>query len=79
MTDHRNHHKILTEIDAFLAEVGMSDSTFGRLAVGNWRAVKRLRQGLDVRVSTLDKLRAFMAEERRRKLVEQSEASPPAG
>lgn len=34
---------ILSEIEAFIAEHRMAESTFGRLAAGDWRFIKELR------------------------------------
>jgi hypothetical protein len=36
-------HPILREIEVFLATHEMAESTFGRLAVGDWKFVKELR------------------------------------
>lgn len=40
-----SNHDLLSAIDAFLAEVNMKDSTFGRHAVNDWKFVRDLRQG----------------------------------
>jgi hypothetical protein len=36
-------HPILSEVKAFCEAHGMAESTFGRLAVGDWKFVKDLR------------------------------------
>lgn len=36
-------HPILAEIEKFCATHQMAESTFGRLAVGDWRFIKELR------------------------------------
>jgi hypothetical protein len=36
-------HPILNEIDFFCATHKMAESTFGRLALGDWKFVKELR------------------------------------
>ena len=61
----KNHRPpILEEIDAFLAEVPMGESYFGKRAVGNSEIVARLRGGGRVWPETIDRLRAFMGERR---------------
>ena len=55
---------ILEEIDAFLAEVPMGESYFGKRAVGNSEIVARLRGGGRIWPETIDRLRAFMGERR---------------
>ena len=61
----KNHRPpILEEIDAFLAEVPMGESYFGKRAVGNSEIVARLRGGGRIWPETIDRLRAFMGERR---------------
>lgn len=65
-------NSLLADIEAFLAETGMSAAYFGFRAVRNYRLVDRLRQqatpalGRPARVwpDTEDRIRAFMARER---------------
>lgn len=52
---------ILTEIEGFCVRHGLSEWQFGELAMGDKPFVKQLREGRDVRMSTVAKLRAFMA------------------
>lgn len=40
-----DNHELLSNIDAFLAESGMADSSFGRAAVNDWKFVRDLRSG----------------------------------
>ena len=53
-------HPILEEVEAFLAQTGMSASYFGRLAVNNSELVKRLRNGQDITWRTSCRVREFM-------------------
>lgn len=52
---------LLREIGVFLRARGMSQSSFGRLAVNDGKFVARLRAGGDVTTQTLARVRAFMA------------------
>lgn len=65
-------NELLTDIEAFLSETGMSEYRFGYLAARNGRLVERLRakttaeRGKPVRVwpETEEKVRDFIARER---------------
>jgi hypothetical protein len=66
--------KLLSEIEQFLAETGMTEYRFGFLAARNGRLVERLRagvtpQGKPVRIwpETEKQVRAFIAAERRKR------------
>ena len=57
---------ILIEIEAFIERTGMAESTFGRLALGDWRLIEELRGRNGKRPrrlwgETQAKLRLFMA------------------
>lgn len=59
------HHPILADIDTFVKAHGMAESTFGRLAVGDWKLIRELRgQGRSrprrVWSDTEEKIRLFM-------------------
>lgn len=54
---------LLTSIERFLADTGMSASYFGEKAVRNSKVVARLRNGRPIQVGTANRLRAFMAAE----------------
>lgn len=56
--------KILTEIETFMANEGISPRQFGIRAMGDSGFVYRLRQGLDIKARTLDRVRAFMQDYR---------------
>ncbi len=53
--------EILSEISEFCRQVGLAESTFGRLAVNDGKLVSRLRDGGSVTIDTLARLRHFMA------------------
>lgn len=55
---------LLKEIDAFCRFAGISESTFGRRAACDGKFVGRLRDGADTTLGTLDKVRAYMVEQR---------------
>jgi len=56
---------ILREISDFCRETGLAESTFGRRAVNDGKLASRLRNGGRITTDTLDRIRAFMAENRR--------------
>ena len=57
---------LLAEIEAFLADTGMGASYFGKRATGNSEVVARLRDGGRIWPETEQRIRAFIAVERRR-------------
>jgi len=65
---------LLAEIDAFLEETGLAETTFGLLALNDGKFVGRLRSGAGVTVKTIDRVRAYIAEQR-----EAMVPPPPAG
>lgn len=50
------------EIDAFLERTGMAPTAFGRLACNDASFVEDLHGGREPRLSTIEKVRRFMAE-----------------
>jgi hypothetical protein len=56
---------LLLEIEAFCKANGLSETRFGELALGDKPFISQLRAGRDLRVSTVEKIRAFMSEYRR--------------
>lgn len=58
---------LLAEIDAFLADTGMSETTLGRRAMSHWKFVATLRAGRRCWPETIAKVRAFIADEQRRR------------
>lgn len=51
----------LSDVNAFLERHSMTATTFGLKAVNDVAFVHRLRKGSDTKLSTMDKVRAFMA------------------
>ncbi len=56
--------QLISEIDQFLAQSGMSDFAFGFRAVKNGRLVERLRRGGRVWPEQEERIRAFIASQR---------------
>ncbi|HJN22877.1 MAG TPA: ATP-binding protein [Rhodospirillales bacterium] len=52
--------ELLREIEAFIDDRGMAETTFGRLAVNDGKFVSRLRDGKGVTVRTVEKVRAYI-------------------
>ncbi len=52
---------VLSEIEAFIAEAQIAETTFGLRAVNDGKFVARLRQGDNVGIATIERVRAFMA------------------
>jgi hypothetical protein len=67
-----------SEIEGFLTETGMNPYRFGILAAKNGRLVERVRTGGRFLSDTEAKVRAFMADERKR-LVNQGGAESSDG
>ena len=63
--------KLLSDIDAFLAETNLSDYRFGFLAVKNGRLVERLRAGGRIWPETEIEVRSFIRSERAKRLTSQ--------
>lgn len=57
---------LLSEIDRFLADAGISEHRFGILAASNGRLVERLRNGGRIWPETEQRVRTFMSERRQR-------------
>ena len=55
---------VLREIADFCRRTGLAESTFGRRAVNDGKLANRLRSGGRITTDTLDRIRAFMAENR---------------
>lgn len=68
------HAKLLSDIEAFLADTGMGVSYFGKIATGNSELVARLKEGKRCWPETEQKARSFMAGyQPKRKAVEAAE------
>ena len=61
---------LLAQIEAFLPERGITESTFGRLAVNDGKFVRRLRAGDNMTIATLNKASEFIAAHRATKAAE---------
>ncbi len=66
MTAMSTRDELLREIDAFLKETGMAPTIFGRDAVKDRALMISLRKGRSPTLDTVDKIRAFMAKERKK-------------
>jgi len=53
--------ELLLEIDAFLGDTGMAETTFGRQSTNDGKLVSRLRSGKGITTNTVEKVRAFIA------------------
>lgn len=51
---------LLEEVEAFIVANGVSATRFGDEALGDRHFVRQLRDGRDVKLSTVDKVRNFM-------------------
>ena len=55
---------LLTEIDAFISEAKIAETTFGRRAVNDGKFVGKLRTGAGITVATVDRVRAYITKQR---------------
>ena len=53
---------LIDEIEAFLERTKMSATAFGKIALNDPPFVQQVRDGRDVKWSTVEKVRAFMAD-----------------
>lgn len=60
-------NSLLKEISDFCREFDLSESTFGRRVMSDGKFVERIRQGGGLTVANLDRIRAYMAGERKAK------------
>ena len=58
-----NAQELLQEISDYCRQTGLAESTFGRRAVNDGKLAARLRNGGRITTETLDRIRAFMADE----------------
>src|ERR1700756_1636739 len=59
-----NAQQLLQEISDYCPQAGLAESTFGRRAVNDGKLANRLRNGGRITTDTLDRIRAFMADNR---------------
>ena len=57
-----NNDELLRELDDWMAEKGVSDSTFGILAINDSHLVARIRAGRTIRRSTILKIKNYIAD-----------------
>src|SRR6266480_3161102 len=55
-----NAQELLSEIADYCRHTGLAESTFGRRAVNDGKLTARLRNGGRITTETLDRIRAFM-------------------
>ena len=59
-----NAQQLLQEISDYCRQTGLAESTFGRRAVNDGKLASRLRNGGRITTDTLDRIRAFMTDNR---------------
>jgi hypothetical protein len=76
-----NAQELLQEISEYCRQTGLAESTFGRRAVNDGKLASRLRHGGRITTETLDRIRAFMANNRtpmaRTTIIARGSAPPP--
>lgn len=54
---------LIGDIESYLARTGMTETQFGLAAINDGSLIsRRLRGGMNVKISTIDKVRRFMAD-----------------
>jgi hypothetical protein len=71
-----NAEALLQEISDYCRNVGLAESTFGRLAINDGKLVNRLRYGGRITTDTLDRIRQFMATSERERHATSSALVP---
>src|SRR5437588_3245435 len=71
--------QLLQEIAAYSRHNGVAESTFGRRAVNDGKLTARLRNGGRITTETLDRIRAFLDEERNAAPVRSTAVDPVPG
>jgi hypothetical protein len=61
--------ELLRDIERFLTRTGMDHTRFGKEALNDPAFVSRLRAGKDVRTRTVERIRKFIGDNRRRPLA----------
>jgi hypothetical protein len=51
---------LLREIDAFRESIGMTETRFGRAALNDGHFLRRLREGGNITLRTVERVRAFI-------------------
>ena len=68
-----DHTELISEIERFMAERGISEHRFGILAVKNGRLVERLRSGGRIWPDTEERIREFMRADRAKRELQAAE------
>ena len=63
------------EIERFIVDYDMPPTVFGQKSMGDPNFVFELREGRDVRFSTVEKVRGFMRKTRQKKAARQYDAA----
>ena len=79
MSDKPTRTQVLEAVQIFVSETGMSEDAFGRAATKDGKLVGRLKAGLDLNSKTIDRIYAFMAQERARLAGEAAEMAARLG
>lgn len=58
---------LLRDVEAFLTTTGMAASVFGERIMNDRHLVRKLRNGREVKITTADRIRAFITEHRSEK------------
>jgi hypothetical protein len=66
---------LLAEIEALLPHLGIKETTFGVRAVNDGKFVPRLRNGANMTLSTMTKVRMYLQAERDRLAADAPEVS----
>ena len=59
---HTLNAPLIAAIETFIARHNMAESTFGRHTVKDWRLIRDLRNGRELRNRTLTRIHKFMAD-----------------
>lgn len=57
---------LLRDVEDFLNSTGMAASVLGELIMNDRHLVRKLRNGREVKITTADRIRSFIAEHRRK-------------
>lgn len=60
---HQSGMTLLSEIEKFCTKHGLSERQFGTLALNDKNFIPQLREGRDLRLSTVERVRCFMSEQ----------------
>ena len=75
MRSKSEREQLLADIERFLAVTGISRTRFGWEAAGNRNLLQRLQSGSNIKLSTVDRIRSYMRQPRRRSPKRRSRAT----